>query len=42
MLETGKSNVDQLNDVGIADIKYHPVSTEDEWKISIYNDLVLP
>ena len=35
MLETGKTNVDQLNDVGIENIKHHQVSIEAKWKISV-------
>jgi hypothetical protein len=35
ILETGKTNVDQLNNVGIENIEYHPVSAEDKWKILV-------
>ena len=35
MLESGKNNVDQLKDVGINNIEYHPVSNDDKWKIKV-------
>ena len=40
MLETGKTNVDQLNDVGIENIEYHPVSDEDKWKILVIKECI--
>ena len=40
MLETGKTNVDQLNDVGIENIEYHPVSAEDKWKILVIKECI--
>ena len=40
MLETGNTNVEQLNDVGIENIEYHPVSDEDKWKILVIKECI--
>ena len=40
MMETGKTDINQLGDVNIDDIKYHPVSNEDKWKISVVQECV--
>ena len=38
MLETGKTDINQLGDVKIEDIKYNPVRNEDKWKISVVQE----
>ena len=40
MLETGNTNVEQLNDVGIENIEYHPVSDDDKWKILVIKECI--
>ena len=40
MLESGKNNVDQLKDVGINNIEYHPVSNDDKWKIKVIKECI--
>ena len=40
MLETGKTDINQLGDVKIDDIKYHPVRNEDKWKISVVQECI--
>ena len=40
MLETGKTDIHQLGDVKIDDIKYHPVRNEDKWKISVVQECI--
>ena len=40
MLELGKTNIDQLNNVGIDNIEYQPVKNEDKWKISVLKECI--
>ena len=40
MLESGKNDVDQLKDVGINNIEYHPVSNDDKWKIKVIKECI--
>ena len=40
MLETGKTTIDQLNNVGINSIEYQPVRNEDKWKISVIKECI--
>ena len=40
MQETGKTDINQLSDVCIDDIEYHPVSNENKWKISVINECI--
>ena len=39
-METGKTDPNQLGDVNIDYIKYHPVSNEGKWKISVVQECV--
>jgi hypothetical protein len=40
MIETGKTDINQHNDVRTDDIEYHPVRNEDKWKISVIKECI--
>jgi hypothetical protein len=40
MLETDRSDIKQLDNFKIDEIQYHPVNSEDEWKISVINECI--
>ena len=40
MLLTGKSNIEELNEIKIDELEYHPAKEEDRWKLSVIDECI--
>ena len=40
MLLTGKSNIEELNEIKIDELEYHPTKEEDRWKLSVIDECI--